>query len=260
MITHLSDINLGDVRAIQGATLKLGYDFATHERPLGKATKQRLGGTLDEWRLSFKLSHHFCEPQDILNKIKKLCASGEPAPLVFDYIDYQGWVTLDSVDVAYQDIAPNGKPLTITGSLTLTEFVGNTQPLPTAPAVREQGQSIVNPSPVQTAITDDVNTLLPHRQPMQHLQQALIAQHKVQRLVRDIKDIKDGDTEALASVINDAVNTVNDYFDSDDWSGPHVLTLPDFSVKNPKPLAQHLNATNPFFTKLARSTVTRWLA
>ena len=254
MITHLGDINLGEVRGVHGASLKVGYDFATHERPLGKATKQRLGGRLDEWRLTFNLHHHFCDPQSVLESIHGICAKGAPVQLVFDYIDYQGWVTLDDVDVSYQEIAPNGQPLVITGTLTLTEYVGDTTERPTKPAVRAAGQSLSAPAPVQTAMTANVADLLPTRQPMQHLQEALIAQHRARAVLRAVKEASNGDF----SQINHAVQIVNDYFDSEDWMGADIDALPRVTDQA-APLERALDERQVFYAELAREAATRWL-
>lgn len=253
MITHLGDINLGEVRGAHGLSLKTGYDFAKHERPLNKATKQKLGARLDEWRLTFKLHHAFCEPQMVLDSILSACNKGEPMPLVFDYVDYKGWVTLDDVDVTYQEIAPNGKPLVITGSLSLSEFTGDTSTKPTAPAVREDNQSLSNPAPVQTAMTDDVASLLPVRQPMQHLEDALIAQHRARSLMRTLKGISNGDF----SGVNNATTIVNGYFASADWTGISVPLLPTINSSNYNDVAQILDGRQLMMLELARSAATR---
>lgn len=255
MITHLGDINLGDVRGAHGLSLRTGYDFAKHERPLNKATKQKLGARLDEWRLSFKLHHAFCDPQAVLDKILGACEKGEPMPLVFDYVDYKGWVTLDDVDVNYQEIAPNGKPLVITGSLSLSEFTGDTSTKPTAPAVREDNQSLSNPAPVQTATSTDVSELLPTRQPMQHLEDALIAQHRARSLLRTLKGVGSGDF----SNINNATQIVNDYFASADWTGDIVPPLPTIDSGNYNHVTQILDDRQPMMLELTRSAAVRQL-
>lgn len=255
MITHLGDINLGDVRGAHGLSLRTGYDFAKHERPLNKATKQKLGARLDEWRLSFKLHHAFCDPQAVLDKILGACEKGEPMPLVFDYVDYKGWVTLDDVDVNYQEIAPNGKPLVITGSLSLSEFTGDTSTKPTAPAVREDNQSLSNPAPVQTATSTDVSELLPTRQPMQHLEDALIAQHRARSLMRTLKGISNGDF----SSVNNATQIVNGYFASEDWAGDTVPPLPTIDSGNYNHVAQILDDRQSMMLELTRSAAVRQL-
>ena len=253
MITHLGDINLGEVRGAHGLSLRTGYDFAKHERPLNKSIKQKLGARLDEWRLTFKLHHAFCEPQVVLDKILDTCNQGEPKQLVFDYIDYKGWVTLDDVDVIYQEIAPNGKPLVITGSLSLSEFTGDTSTQPTAPAVREDNQSLSNPVPVQTAVTDDVTSLLPNRQPMQHLEDALIAQHRARSLMRTLKGVSGGDF----SGVNNATAIVNGYFASADWSGDTVPPLPIVDSNNYGNLSQLLDSRQAVMLELTRKAATR---
>ncbi|BBI68468.1 hypothetical protein PKHYL_26590 [Psychrobacter sp. KH172YL61] len=253
MITHLGDINLGDVRGAHGLSLRTGYDFAKHERPLNKAIKQKLGARLDEWRLSFKLHHAFCDPQVVLDKILTTCNKGEPMPLVFDYVDYKGWVTLDDVDVNYQEIAPNGKPLVITGSLSLSEFTGDTTTKPTAPAVRDDNQSLSNPVPVQTATSDNVSELLPTRQPMQHLEDALIAQHRARALIRTLSSASSGDFSA----INNATSIVNGYFASNDWTGNTVPPLPIIDSSNYGDLSQILNDRQAVMLELTRSAATR---
>ena len=255
MITHLGDINLGDVRGAHGLSLRTGYDFAKHERPLNKAIKQKLGARLDEWRLSFKLHHAFCDPQVVLDKILTTCNKGEPMPLVFDYVDYKGWVTLDDVDVNYQEIAPNGKPLVITGSLSLSEFTGDTTTKPTAPAVRDDNQSLSNPAPVQTATSDNVSELLPTRQPMQHLEDALIAQHRARSLMRTLKSVSGGDF----SGVNNATAIVNGYFASADWLGDIVPPLPTIDSNNYGDLSQLLDSRQAVMLELARNAATRQL-
>lgn len=253
MITHLGDINLGDIKATHGLSLQTGYDFAKHERPLGKATKQRLGARLDEWRLNFKLHHYFCEPQAVLDSIQNACQKGQPMPLVFDYVDYKGWVTLDDIDVTYQDIAPNGKPLVIAGSISLSEFTGDTSPTPTAPAVRNDDQSLSNPAPVQTAMATDVASLLPQRQPMQHLEDALIAQHRARSLIRTLSGVSSGDF----SGVNNAIAIVNGYFESADWQGASVPPLPVFDGSNYGNLSEVLNNRQTVMLELARNVATR---
>lgn len=255
MITHLGDINLGEVRGAHGLSLRTGYDFAKHERPLNKATKQKLGARLDEWRLTFKLHHAFCDPQAVLDKIVDACHQGEPMPLVFDYVDYKGWVTLDDVDVTYQDIAPNGKPLVITGSLALSEFTGSITPVPTAPAVRDDSQPLSNPAPVQAATSEDISNLLPTRQPMQHLEDALIAQHRARALIRTIKNASNGDF----SGINNAMYIVNGYFASTDWSGDSVPPLPTIDSTNADDLLQILDNRQMMMLQLTRNVATRQL-
>lgn len=253
MITHLGEINLGDARSIHGLTLRSGYDFAIHERPLNKATKQRLGAKLDEWRLSFKLHHMFCEPQVLLDLIQSACAKGEPMPLVFDYVDYKGWVTLDDVDVTYQEIAPNGKPLVITGSLSLSEFTGDTAVKPTAPAVRDTSQALSNPAPVQTAVTTDVASLLPVRQPMQHLEDALIAQHRARSVLRTLQGVSQGDF----SQVNNATMIINAYFASSDWTGDTVPPLPTLDSNNINGLSQILDSRQAMMLELTLNAAIR---
>ena len=253
MITHLGNINLGEVRGAHGLSLRTGYDFAKHERPLNKATKQKLGARLDEWRLSFKLHHAFCDPQVVLDKILGACEKGEPMPLVFDYIDYKGWVTLDDVDVIYQEIAPNGKPLIITGSLSLSEFTGDTTSKPTAPAVRADDQSLSNPAPVQTAMTTDVTSLLPTRQPMQHLEDALIAQHRARALMRTLGGAANGDF----SGVNNATTIVNGYFASEDWTGDTMPPLPTINSSNYNEVTRILDDRQQMMLELTRQAATR---
>lgn len=224
MIVNIGEINLGQARATQGLSLRMGYDFASHDRPLGKPTRQRLGGKLDEWRLSFSLNHHFCDPATVLQKIQATVASGEPKQLVFDYFDYQGWVTLDDVDITFVEATDNGRPLIISGTLTLNEFTGDTTLKPKAPAMRDNTQS----KPVQTASTDDVQSLLPHRQPQQHLMEALIAQHKARAKIKSLDKAGHGDT----NTINDNIKAVNDYFASQDWYGQPVPPLSTLSNNN----------------------------
>lgn len=255
MITHLGDINLGDVRGAHGLSLRTGYDFAKHERPLNKATKQKLGARLDEWRLTFKLHHAFCDPQVVLDKILDAGKQGEPIPLVFDYVDYKGWVTLDDIDVTYQEIAPNGKPLVITGSLSLSEFTGDTTSKPTAPAVRDDSQALSNPAPVQTATSTDVSELLPTRQPMQHLEDALIAQHRARSLMRTLKDAGSGDF----SRINNATTIINGYFASADWTGDTVPPLPIIDSDNYNNVARILDDRQMMMLELTRSAAVRQL-
>jgi len=176
-------------------------------------------------------------------------------PLVFDYVDYKGWVTLDDVDVTYQEIAPNGKPLVITGSLSLSEFTGDTTPAPTAPAVREDNQSLSNPAPVQTATSEDVSELLPTRQPMQHLEDALIAQHRARSLMRTLKGAGNGDF----SGVNNATTIINGYFASADWNGAHVPPLPTIDSSNYFKMAQILDDRQLMMLELTRSAAVRQL-
>lgn len=253
MITHIGNINLKDVRAVNGLSLKVGYDFAKHDKPLGKPSKQRLGGQLEEWRLSFHLHFAFCDTQTLFEQLKAVCDKGEPQQLVFDYVKYAGWVTLDSIDVTYQNIADNGRPLIIKGNLTLTEYTGDTTTPPPAPAVREPSESLSNPVPIQSAVSDDVSELLPKRQPLQHLEDALIAQHKASRLLRNIDEIKAGDI----SLVSDSVKIINGYFASDDWTGEPVTPLPSYDHGNPELLANAMNKKQLFFAELARQAVTR---
>ncbi len=252
MITHLGDINLGEVRAVNGVSKRSGFSFATHDKPLNKPSKQRLGGELDEWRITFELNHHFCEPQATLEQLENACQKGEPLPLVFDYVRYNGWVTLDTLDISYRHLAPNGKPLVITGTLTLSEFTGKTTPKPPAPAVREQSKRADMPVPIQTAVTDDVNELLPTRQPMQHLEDALIAQHRARALLRNIDNLGDGDISSL----NDSINMVNRYFTSDK-ALLNTEPLPAFDVHNPQLLINAMDKKTVFFAELGRGIATR---
>ncbi len=254
MITHLGGINLGSTRAVQGLSKRSGFNFAKHDKPLSKASKQRLGAKLDEWRLSFEFNHHFCEPQATLEMIEGVCRKGEPVQLVFEYLKYIGWVTLDDIDINYSHIAPNGMPLIIKGTITLTEYVGETTPKPPAPAIRDTSKRLDYPVPIQTATAPDVSVLLPNerKQPMQHLEEALIAQHRARRLLRNIDSLNDGDISAL----NDSINTINLYITSD-YAVANTNVLPMYDPTDSSELIMAMDEKTLFFAELTRATATR---
>lgn len=182
MITHLGNIRLDTNRMLNGLTLRFSPNFATHERVLNKPIRQHVGNNLDEYNLEFKLSHHFCDPQTELLKLKAVCDQAKPVPLIFGYFDYNGWVTLDNVDVSFVDTSDNGRPLTVAGTLTLTEVVDVPPLKPPTPAVRLPDVA----KPVQTVTVAEPTQLIPNKQPLQHLEDALIAEHKAQAFMRKV--------------------------------------------------------------------------
>lgn len=146
MIAHLGTVELRSINAATSLSLQVGFDYASHDKPLGKPTQQRLGGKLDTWRLSFSLRYQFCEPQESLDALKQMVEDGQPVPLVFNNSDYQGNVTVNDLDINYKDSAPDGTPLVIEGTLSLTEYVGAIDAPIKRPAVRKQAQ---NQTPIQ---------------------------------------------------------------------------------------------------------------
>lgn len=202
MITNIGSIQIKDSKLLQGVNARFAYDFAKHDLAIGKPTKQRLGATLTEWRLTVRLHYQFCDPATVLAQLQTALNNGKPVPLVFDYLDYVGYVTLDDVDVTFIEVATSGRPLIIDGNLVLSEFSGNTTIKPTAPAV--QSQTAQN-TPIATAQTPDINTLLPTEQPLQSLERALIAQMRARALVRQAVDVGNGDF----TKINDLTQTAS---------------------------------------------------
>lgn len=252
MITHLGSLNIGKVRAVTSVSNKIGYDFAKHDKPLGKPSKQRLGEQLEEWRLGFNFNYYFCDPQTLLEEVKAICAKGEPIQLVFDYLKYQGWVTLDNVNVTYQEVAPNGKPTTITGTISLSEYVGDTTQNPEALAVRNTSDALTKPMPVQAA-SGKFGAILDGKQPLQQLSDALIAQHKARALLRNINHVADGDY----SSINSAIRQVNGFFTSDGWQGNSVTDLPVCTQNNITQVIEAIDSRSALSAGLACSVATR---
>lgn len=206
MITNIGSIQIKDSKLLQVVNARFAYDFAKHDLAIGKPTKQRLGVTLSEWRLTVRLHYQFCDPATVLAQLQTVLNNGNPVPLVFDYLDYVGYVTLDDVDVTFVEVATSGRPLIIDGNLTLSEFSGDTTIRPKAPAV--QDVKAVQQNPIATAQTPDINTLLPTEQPLQSLERALIAQMRARVLVRQAVDVGNGDFDK----INGLLQTANDLF------------------------------------------------
>lgn len=160
MIAHLGSVALQTIKAATSLSLQVGFDYANHDKPLGKPSQQRLGGKLDTWRLQFSLHYQFCEPQESLDAIKVMVADGQPVPLIFNYIDYQGNVTVNDLDVTFYQTAINGKPLIIEGSLVLTEYVGEIDTPVKRPAVRKQNKQ----TPIQATSGADKQQLVDNTQ------------------------------------------------------------------------------------------------
>lgn len=137
MIANLGSVMLSTISAPSSLGLQIGFDYANHDKPLGKPSQQRLGGKLDVWRLQFSLHYQFCDPQQSLDELSELVRNGKPVPLVFEFVDYRGSVTVNDLDVTYTQTAINGKPLIIEGSLTLTEYAGEMTDEPVRPAVKQ---------------------------------------------------------------------------------------------------------------------------
>lgn len=206
MITNIGSIQIKDSKLLQGVNARFAYDFAKHELAIGKPIKQRLGANLTEWRLTVRLHYQFCDPATILTQLQTVLNNGNPVPLVFDYLDYVGYVTLDDVDVTFVEVATSGRPLIIDGNLTLSEFSGDTTIKPKAPAV--QDVKAVQQNPIATAQTHNINTLLPTEQPLQSLERALIAQIRARALVRQAKEMSGSDFDK----INGLLQTTSDLF------------------------------------------------
>lgn len=149
MIAHLGTVELRSIYAVTSLSLQVGFDYASHDKPLGKPTQQRLGSKLDTWRLSFSLRYQFCTPDASLDKLRKMVEDGEPVPLVFNNSDYQGHVLVNDLDVNYKDSNPDGTPLVIEGTLSLTEYVGAIDAPIKRPAVRKTQ----NQTPIQALLS-----------------------------------------------------------------------------------------------------------
>ncbi|MFB2538806.1 phage tail protein [Acinetobacter sp. c3-l95] len=252
MITNIGDIQLKDTRSLVGVSSKFSYNFAQHDKALGKPSRQRIGENLTEWRLQIKLHYQFCDPATVLERLQHVLNQGQAVPLVFDYLNYAGVVTLDDMDVVFVQTADNGRPLIIEANLTLTEFDGDSTIKPPAPAVRDPSQS----KPVQTAVTDDINSLLPSRQPLQDLEQALIQQHQAKALLRITKQTANGDF----SQSNELIERFNQYMASNALSNngyTMVDTLPLATAQNIDVLTLKMQTQQGLFAQLATAGATR---
>ncbi|MDO5650556.1 MAG: phage tail protein [Moraxella sp.] len=256
MITSIGDIQLTDSRLLQSVNARFGCTYATHELAVGKPIKQSIGATLTEWRLTVRLHYQFCDPATVLAQLQTILNNGKPVPLVFDYLDYVGYVTLDDVDVAFMEVATSGRPLIIDGNLTLSEFSGDTTIKPPAPAV--QSQTAQN-TPIATAQTPDINTLLPTEQPLQSLERALIAQMQARALVRQVKEVGSGDF----TKINDLTQTASLLFGELKKSAI-IGTLPPTTVAvnqgNVGAVLDTLNGGKSVLAELAKQRILRKLA
>lgn len=252
MITNLGDIQLKQTRILQGVEAKFSQNFAQHDKALGKPSRQRIGTNLNEWRLQLKLHYLFCDPATVLDQLQTVLNAGLPVALVFDYLKYEGYVTLDDIDVTFSQTADNGRPLIIDANITLTEFSGDPSVKPPAPAVRDPSQS----KPIQTAITDDVTTLLPTEQPLQQLERALIAQHRARALLRTTKEVGHGD---LAGV-NQAIGTVNQTLadiDEQNFLQAIPTTLPTVNSVNIDMVLGQMQSQQGLYATLARQGALR---
>lgn len=257
MITNIGSIQIKDSKLLQGVNARFAYDFANHDLAIGKPTKQRLGATLTEWRLTVRLHYQFCDPATVLAQLQTVLNNGNPVPLVFDYLDYVGYVTLDDVDVTFVEVATSGRPLIIDGNLTLSEFSGDTTIRPKAPAV--QDVKAVQQNPIATAQTPDINTLLPTEQPLQSLERALIAQMRARALLRQAVDVGNGDF----TKINDLTQTASLLF-GELKKNTIIGTLPPTTIPahqgNVGTVLDTLNGGKSVFATLAKQRILRKLA
>ncbi len=252
MITNLGDIQLKDSRALHGVSAKFSQNFAGHDKALGKPSRQRIGANLNEWRLQIKLHHQFCDPAIELEKIQNVLNAGLPVALVFDYLKYEGYVTIDDIDITYTHTMDNGRPLVIDANITLTEFSGDPTIKPPAPAVRDPSQS----KPIQTAITNDVTTLLPSPQPLQYLEKALIAQHRAKALLRTIKEVGDGDWSGVnqaITVVNQCMNDVTEQ----QFLTAVPTTLPTVNSNNIDTVLEQMQSEQGLYATLAQQGALR---
>lgn len=256
MITNIGDIQLTDSRLLQSVNARFAYDFAKHDLAIGKPTKQKLGATLTEWRLTVRLHYQFCDPGAVLAQLQIVLNDGNPVPLVFDYLDYVGYVTLDDVDVTFMEVATSGRPLIIDGNLTLSEFSGDTTIKPPAPAVQSQ---ITQNTPIATAQTPDINTLLPTEQPLQILERALIAQMRARALAKQAVDVGNGDFNK----INDLTQTASLLF-GELKKNAIISTLPPTTIPvhqgNVGTVLDTLNGDKSVLATLAKQRILRKLA
>lgn len=252
MITNLGDIQLKQTRILQGVGAKFSQNFAQHDKALGKPSRQRIGANLSEWRLQLKLHYLFCDPATVLEQLQTVLNNGLPVALVFDYLKYEGYVTLDDIDVTFSQTADNGRPLIIDANITLTEFSGDPTIKPPAPAVRDPSQS----KPIQTAITDDVTTLLPSEQPLQQLERALIAQHRAKALLRTIKEVGHGDYNGLNMAISTTNQALHD-IDEQQFLFALPTTLPAANSSNIDAVLGQMQSEQVLYATLARQGALR---
>lgn len=254
MITNIGSIQLTDSRLLQGVSTKFGYTYATHELAVGKPSRQSIGANLTEWRLAVRLHYQFCDPATVLAQLQTVLNNGKPVPLIFDYLDYVGYVTLDDVDVTFVEVATSGRPLIIDGNLTLSEFSGDTTIRPKAPAV--QDVKAVQQNPITTAQTPDINVLLPTEQPLQSLERALIAQMRARALVRQVKEVGNGDF----TKINDLTQTASLLF-GELKKNAIISTLPPTTIPahqgNVGTVLDTLNGGKSVFATLAKQQILR---
>lgn len=255
MITNLGNIQLTDSRLLQAVGAKFSHTFATHDKAMNKPSRQRLGANLAEWRLSIRLHYQFCDPASVFEKLQNVLNAGLPVALVFDYLDYVGYVTLDELDVSFSQVADNGRPLIIDGNITLTEFSGDPSIKPPAPAV----QNLSNlTTPISTAQTLDVSTLLPTATPLQNLEKSLIAQHRAKHLLRVGKDMLNGDFTGVNQAIAVANQALTDFDEADLWTAIPT-TLPSVHQGNAQAVLQQFDRQKVQSATLAKQATLRQL-
>lgn len=118
--------------------------------------------------------------------------------------------------------------------------------------MRDPSQS----KPIQTAITDDVTTLLPTQQPLQQLERALIAQHRAKALLRTIKEVGSGDYSEVNNAISTANQTLHD-IDEKQFLNAIPTTLPMVSNVNIDTVLTQMQSEQVLYATLARQGALR---
>lgn len=258
MITNLGDLKIETTRMLQGLSASYGASFVTHERVLKKPVRQHVGNKLDEYHLRFKLKHTFCDPQTELLRLKAMADKADAVPLIFGYFDYNGHVTIDDLQVNFVDTADNGRPLCISGTMKLVQVVDIPKPKPPKPAVREPNAA----KPVQTASVSNPTALIPVKQPLQHLADALQAEHRARALMRKVgleSNI------SYAAVAGAALQQVQQYYKNNPDAPLVVLVdaIKDLntaaSAADVDVIIKNFSQTQSFFASEATKVAMRWL-
>ncbi|MEX3614360.1 MAG: phage tail protein [Burkholderia gladioli] len=107
----------------EGSETRIAAQFAEHALIEGKPRLQWTGDKLDEvtWTLVFHLG--FCDPEKELQKLKKLIAEHQAAPLHYSNGEYKGTFVATDCSATSRQVMRDGTLIWLEASLTLKEFV-----------------------------------------------------------------------------------------------------------------------------------------
>lgn len=119
----LGDVTFDLITYFEGSETRIAAQFAEHALIEGKPQLQWTGDKLDEvtWTLVFHLG--FCDPEKELQKLKKLIAEHQAAPLHYSNGEYKGTFVATDCSATSRQVMRDGTLIWLEASLTLKEFV-----------------------------------------------------------------------------------------------------------------------------------------